>query len=273
MRILIGICTNRDIKAKTLESLLNLVHYTTHELEFVIATRGYTVAENRNYCVVQAQRCNADYILFVDDDMTFPQETLDVLLSHGKDIVGVNSYSRILPLSPTTGLMNEKGGYKHPDKYPTFEMKIPEMPFKAYFVGTGVCLIKRSVFENIKKPWFEFEMSEDGCMTHGEDGLFCDKAREAGYEIWCDPFLEIGHIGTIEYGEVLEDKLKTVRNRGVIIFPIAFTIDNSETDFELEIEYREIAEELGFKEYRVCRCPNDSDSFVDALQEIYEKMK
>ncbi len=71
----------------------------------------------------------------------------------------------------------------------------------------------------------------------------------------------------------LEDKLKTVRNRGVIIFPIAFTIDNSETDFELEIEYREIAEELGFKEYRVCRCPNDSELFVDALCEIYEKMK
>ena len=71
----------------------------------------------------------------------------------------------------------------------------------------------------------------------------------------------------------LEEKLKVVRNRGVIIVPIAFTIDNSETDFELEIEYREIAEELGFKEYRVCRCPNDSDLFVDALSEIYKKMK
>jgi len=71
----------------------------------------------------------------------------------------------------------------------------------------------------------------------------------------------------------LDDKLKTVRNRGVVIFPLAFTIDNSETDFELEVEYREIAEELGFKEYRVCRCPNDSDLFVDALCEIYEKMK
>ena len=71
----------------------------------------------------------------------------------------------------------------------------------------------------------------------------------------------------------LEDKLKVVRNRGVVIFPLAFTIDNSETDFELEIEYREIAEELGFKEYRVCRCPNDSELFIDALQEIYEKMK
>jgi len=71
----------------------------------------------------------------------------------------------------------------------------------------------------------------------------------------------------------LEDKLKTVRNRGVLIFPIAFTIDNSETDFELDTEYREIAQELGFKEYRVAKCPNDSDLFVDALVEIYEKMK
>ena len=71
----------------------------------------------------------------------------------------------------------------------------------------------------------------------------------------------------------LEEKLKTVRNRGIIIVPVAFTIDNSETDFELEIEYREIAEELGFKDYRVCRCPNDSDLFVDALVEIYKKMK
>ena len=71
----------------------------------------------------------------------------------------------------------------------------------------------------------------------------------------------------------LEDKLKTVRNRGVIIFPIAFTIDNSETDFELGVEYKEIAEEFGFKEYRVCSCPNDSELFVDTLIELYEKMK
>jgi ferrochelatase len=71
----------------------------------------------------------------------------------------------------------------------------------------------------------------------------------------------------------LEEKLKSVRNRGIIIFPLAFTIDNSETDYELDMEYREVAEELGFKEYRVCRCPNDSDLFVDALCEIYEKMK
>jgi ferrochelatase len=71
----------------------------------------------------------------------------------------------------------------------------------------------------------------------------------------------------------LEDKLKFIKNRNVIIFPISFTIDNSETDYELEIEYREMAHELGFRDYRVCRCPNDSDFFVDALVELYEKMQ
>ena len=71
----------------------------------------------------------------------------------------------------------------------------------------------------------------------------------------------------------LETKLKAVRNKGVIIFPIAFTIDNSETEFELEIEYREIAEELGLKDYRVAKAPNNHPEFVKCLANIYEDMK
>ncbi len=81
-------------------------------------------------------------------------------------------------------------------------------------------------------------------------------------------------VGPMEWlSPSLEDKLKTVRNRGVVVFPLAFTIDNSETDYELDVEYREIAEELGFKEYRVAKCPNDSDGFVDTLEELYHKMR
>lgn len=71
----------------------------------------------------------------------------------------------------------------------------------------------------------------------------------------------------------LQTKLESLKNKKVIIFPIAFTIDNSETDFELEIEYREVAEELGFTDYRVCKCPNESRLFIDAICEIYEGMK
>ncbi len=71
----------------------------------------------------------------------------------------------------------------------------------------------------------------------------------------------------------LEDTLRTLKNKRVIIVPIAFTVDNSETDFELSIEYAEVAHELGYDAYRVCRCPNDHPLFVQTLKELYEKMK
>jgi ferrochelatase len=70
----------------------------------------------------------------------------------------------------------------------------------------------------------------------------------------------------------LEDKLKSLTKKKVIIFPIAFTVDNSETEFELDIEYKEVADELGFEAYKVAKAPNDHPMFVEALKGIYEKM-
>ena len=196
--ITIAVCTNRDIKSKTLESLLNMVK-GRNDIHVLVAEKGYTISENRNYCVVQAQKNKSDYLLFIDDDMTFPPETLDVLLKSDKDIVGTLSYSRVLPLSPTVGMMDENGKYMHPDEHPFLQNEIPKELFKAYFVGAGVMLIKMSVFEKIKQPYFEFTYHENGLVKDGEDGNFCNKAREAGFEIWCEPSLSIGHIGNYEY--------------------------------------------------------------------------
>ncbi len=70
----------------------------------------------------------------------------------------------------------------------------------------------------------------------------------------------------------LEQKLTSVKNRKVLIFPIAFTIDNSETLYELDIEYREVAKTLGYQDYRVAECPNDHPLFVEALSSIYTHM-
>jgi len=66
----------------------------------------------------------------------------------------------------------------------------------------------------------------------------------------------------------LEDKLKSLTCKKVVIFPISFTIDNSETEFELSIEYKEVAEQLSFEKYLVAKCPNDSDKFVEAIKTI-----
>lgn len=71
----------------------------------------------------------------------------------------------------------------------------------------------------------------------------------------------------------LENTLQRLPSKRVIIVPIAFTIDNSETDFELSIEYAETAHTLGYEAYRVCRCPNDHPLFVQTLKELFEKMR
>ncbi|NPA27518.1 MAG: ferrochelatase [Epsilonproteobacteria bacterium] len=60
----------------------------------------------------------------------------------------------------------------------------------------------------------------------------------------------------------LIDILRNPTSLRVLIFPISFTIDNSETIFELDIEHREIANKMGYKFYKVAKCPNDRDDFA-----------
>ena len=63
----------------------------------------------------------------------------------------------------------------------------------------------------------------------------------------------------------LDTTLKGLAGEKVIVYPLSFTIDNSETDLELAIEYKELARTIGLRDYRVCQVQNDSDLFVDFL--------
>jgi ferrochelatase len=63
----------------------------------------------------------------------------------------------------------------------------------------------------------------------------------------------------------LADLLRNPTNRKVVIYPLAFTIDNSETVFELDIEHREIAEKMKYEDYIVVPCMNDSDAFAQLI--------
>ncbi len=71
----------------------------------------------------------------------------------------------------------------------------------------------------------------------------------------------------------LEDKLASLSKRKVILYPLSFTMDNSETEYELDIEYKELAAELGFETYKVAKAPNNHPSFVKCIASLYEEMK
>jgi hypothetical protein len=72
-------------------------------------------------------------------------------------------------------------------------------PFTVDYTGFGWVLIKHGVFEHpeMKYPWFapKMQVFESGAVQDmcGEDVSFCLDAIEAGFEIWCDPRIRVGH--------------------------------------------------------------------------------
>lgn len=197
MKIALAIVSNRQIQPKTVYCLMELLISTEHNIVPIVATEGYTTAEGRAYAVIQAQKNKCSHILFIDDDMTFQWDVIDQLLKHDKEIVGVWSHSRALPLSPTVAFLDAEGNYLPQDRI-SF-LKRPKELFKCFTVGMGVCLIKMELFDKIEKPWFSFEAHESGKILTGEDAWLCKQARAKGIDIWCDPKTPIGHIGNYTY--------------------------------------------------------------------------
>ena len=94
---------------------------------------------------------------------------------------------------------------------------------RAKRVATAFMMVRRDVFETLDAAhpeWryydertersvpcmFDFMKTDEGYI--GEDYLFCDRAREVGFEVWVDPTIKLGHMGVQEYeGEFGTDVL------------------------------------------------------------------
>ena len=167
-------------------SLAGLVNSTPPMETPVISAKSSIVAQARNNAVEMAQEFGADFIFFLDSDMVFPRDTLAQLLAHGREIVGATYVKRTPPHELLGAHLNPGGP---PDPSGLLEMR---------HLPTGCLLIHKSVFDRLTRPYFRFLFDEESGHIIGEDYNFCDRAREAGFQVWCDPKLsfEIGHIGS-----------------------------------------------------------------------------
>ena len=81
-------------------------------------------------------------------------------------------------------------------------------------------------------------------------------------------------VGPIKWlGPSTIDTIKKHRREKLVIYPLAFTIDNYETEFELEIDNRALADSLGVPKYIICKCPNATLSFANAIVELILRKK
>ena len=68
--------------------------------------------------------------------------------------------------------------------------------------------------------------------------------------------------------DAMIEMLGAKRKRQLLIVPVSFVSDHIETLFELDIEYRRIADKARIENYVVMQGLNDSKTFVDALKEL-----
>lgn len=190
MRILVAIPCMDQVPAPFCFSLAHL----RKEGECMLAMKaGALVYVARNNLVAEAIRISADWVFWLDSDMTFAPDTLTRMLKtaqeKGIDILTGLYFRRVPPYSPVLfDKLEEKDGIW---TWTEFD-KVPEDLFEIGGAGFGCILTKTSVFYDIQE---RFGTIFTPIGNHGEDLAFCWRARMCGHKIICDPSVKCGHVG------------------------------------------------------------------------------
>ncbi len=136
-----------------------------------------------------------DYILWIDSDMIFQPEHLQMLLDADKDIVSGMYCTRKEPWIPAAGYCSRQTKWKC-EAIEQWNVGVQEVDY----VGFGFVLVKRRVLENVPMPFFTPRRRRNHqAGEYGEDISFCLKAKTAGFKIHVHTDALIGHIGKYVY--------------------------------------------------------------------------
>jgi GT2 family glycosyltransferase len=141
------------------------------------------LAYGRTTLARQALEQQADWLLWLDADHSFPPDTLTRLLAHRQDVVGINQPQRVAPHSATAVAI---------DGSPLVTNDATIDLVEVASVGMGVLLVAGAALKGVGFPLF---------VGGTEDRFFCQRLRSAGFRIFVDQALslEVGHIGEFEH--------------------------------------------------------------------------
>lgn len=212
-RVYIGFPHGGKVDGAFAKSLLDLQRFedkhpnNDYELVDISYSASLYIEENRNNLVRMAQHMKADWLLQLDGDETFDPMLLRMIMRTA------NKETRpiIFGLYANVGDLDSDGNGSVTlldmiyDEAPdgTYIGIVPPdnmQPFRVAAAGAGVMLTHMSVFDKIEYPWFTVAyISPEGQDRQfmNEDICFCRVAREAGFNLWCDPLVQVTHWKTV----------------------------------------------------------------------------
>jgi len=165
------------------------------------------VSANRNGIVHEFLQTDCDFLLMIDSDTTPTKNPLD-LVKYDKDIVsGATPTWKDGGYAWAVGKRFKDGSYNQYKQDERTGLRLVDG------VGASCLMIKRKVLETVKIPFME-KWNEIGERALGEDLHFCEKAQEAGFEVWCDWGTMCNHAKEVPMLAIIETVMKTW-DRGV----------------------------------------------------------
>ncbi|MBR3238503.1 MAG: glycosyltransferase family 2 protein [Oscillospiraceae bacterium] len=195
MKTLIAVPCMDQVAAPFAQSLATIQNKGDCIVSFNI---GSLIYDGRNQLARQALQLKADYILWLDSDMMFPQDVLAKMLQHmedGKNFVSGLYFRRRAPFTPVIfKKLSEGEPAEDYNDYPENSV------FEIAGAGFGCCMTRVSMLEDIllnEHDWFT------PIGRYGEDVSFCIRAARQGYKLYCDSSLKCGHVGQVIVDEAI----------------------------------------------------------------------
>jgi hypothetical protein len=154
---------------------------------------GASIGENRDKIVDEAIKKDCSHVLFIDDDMGFDADCLNLALMRKMPIVVAN-YRRKSPNPTFTARNADNSG-------PVETTKEKNSLEECSFGGFGFCLIERQVLDAIQKPRFLAYYDETSGVYTTEDKPFYAAAKAAGFTAFVDHRIskKVTHNGSYTY--------------------------------------------------------------------------
>lgn len=207
-KILIAVPCMDMVSARFAQCLTTLKKTGQCTVSFLI---GSLIYDSRNKLAGMAVQMEADYILWLDSDMVFRPDTLERMLAvldeHPEiDVLSGLYFRRGAPFTPVLFEkleINEEGLLDFAD----YE-DVPDEIFEIAGCGFGCVLMRTDMLLDIAAKegggmWFS------PLANAGEDCSFCIRARREGYRIFCDPSIDLGHMG---YAAVTKEFYMATKN-------------------------------------------------------------